>query len=557
MKKFMKRAVSGAICLTVASGVALSTACRREEGEARDPNRIQIECAIADVGMGTEWLYNLKSRFEADYPKAQVMVNIVTTEVESTSIATTLSSSNYDIAFANDGVAAIEGLEASAMDVTSIVQKKAYDENGNYVKEGGTKSLEDRMSKYEGYLDAIAIQKNGQNRYISMPYYMTPYGCWYDVDLFESEGYFDLDYKGVDGIAGTDDDTWGADGVEGTYDDNLPATFEDYKTLITTIAADGLTPFTWSGVHGWMRTFYLYVVYMNYEGKDEYALNWTLNGFDSQEGIGQITPQDSYKIMDQDGKKAALKMAEFMTSNPNFFSGDAFKSSQTHLEAQRDFLGSAQRTGSKRIAMILDGAWWENEAKSYMNEMAAEKGEKYAHGKRRFGYLPVPRFEADASIGMAAQTNTKTVLSVGKGADFVVNKKVENASAEKKEMVEEFLLYMQSYESLKDFTTTTGVVRPIESYFTADDVSNFTYMAQQVYELLNTCDLWIPTLAMTSNATKCKIGDSKFFDSIVSGTTVTTEPMLLFAESNYTVKDYLNGTKKAITESDWYASVLR
>ncbi|MBQ4268624.1 MAG: hypothetical protein IJB97_03120, partial [Clostridia bacterium] len=290
MHKTLKRVVSGVVFASVAIGNVFAVGCGiRDTGEKRDPNKIQIECAIADVGMGTEWLYNLKARFEKDYPKAQVMINVVTSELESTSVASTLASYDYDVLFTNTGLASMDGVDGLVMDLTDLVTKNVYDAQGNYVKEGGTVSMEDRLQPYKGYLDSVVKKdESGKDKYLTMPYYIAPYGCWYDVDLFEAEGYFELGYAGLDGEFGTDDDTWGADGVEDTFDDNLPATFTDYKMLIETIASDGYTPFTWSGYHSWMRTFYLELVYMNYEGINDYSLNWTLEGVDAQADIGTV-----------------------------------------------------------------------------------------------------------------------------------------------------------------------------------------------------------------------------------------------------------------------------
>ena len=552
MKRALKKVISGAICTGIAVSNVFAVGCGgRTSGEKRDPDKIQIECAIADVGMGTEWLYNLKARFEKDYENAQIMINLVTTELETTSIASTLASYDYDVLFTNSGIASMEGVDNLVLDLTDIVTKDVYDANGNYVKSGGTLSMEDRLQPYTGYLDSVVKKDaSGKNQYLTTPYYIAPYGCWYDVDLFEAEGYFELGYAGLDGEYGTDDDMWGADGVENTFDDNLPATFTDYRTLIETIAADGHTPFTWSGLHSWMRTFYLELIYMNYEGINDYSLNWTLNGVDEQDDIGTVTLEDSYKLINQDGRKAMLKMADFMTSSAEYFSGDAFKSAQTHLEAQHDFLGSVQRTGAKQIAMILDGAWWENEAKSYMNEMAQEKGAKYGHGVRRFGYLPIPHFEADETIGLAEQKNTKNVLRCGRVADVLVNKKAEKANAAKRALVEDFILYMQSYASLKDFSQTTGVIRPIQSHFTEKDVKGFTYMAQQVYDLVDKSDLFIPTLEMTNSALKFSAGTEWMVGSKV-GESVYNEPMLAFAESNVTVAQYLAGQKVRYDEESW------
>ena len=130
MKKTKKVMVSA---LTVAMLVANCglTACdeiRRDTGEEIDRNRIQIECALQDTGMGSEWLNNLKERFERDYPKAQVRINIVTTELDSTQIDITLKNSNYDVLYVNE--TRFDLVKGNAYNVTNLMLNKAYDEKG-------------------------------------------------------------------------------------------------------------------------------------------------------------------------------------------------------------------------------------------------------------------------------------------------------------------------------------------------------------------------------------------------------------------------------------------
>ena len=79
MRKTKKLATCMLASMFLTGNIGLTACGEREDGEKRDSNKIQIECAIQDVGMGTEWLYSLKSRFEADFPKAQIMINIVST----------------------------------------------------------------------------------------------------------------------------------------------------------------------------------------------------------------------------------------------------------------------------------------------------------------------------------------------------------------------------------------------------------------------------------------------------------------------------------------------
>lgn len=550
--------MSVALSATMGLSCVFAAGCSRDDGgEEYDPNRIQIECAIADVGMGTEWLYNLKYRFEKDFPKAQVMINVVTSQLDSNMVANTLKINNYDVVYPTtfDSYAEIRPV---ARNVTDWVQKKVYDEKGSYVGEGGTQSLEDRVKKYPAYANAYNLSSTeGQADYLTFPYYISPYGCWYDVDLFEQEGYFELEYEGIDGVKGTDDDTWGADGVEGTYDDMLPATFDDYKTLIRAIVDSGNTPFTWSGEHKWMRTFYMDTIFASYEGVEDCLLNYTLNGVDEQSDIGTVTKADSYKLINQNGRKAMLAMAKFMTSNTEYFSGEAFNTGLSHLGAQQDFLGSATNpNGKKRIAMLLDGSWWENEAKAYMNEMASKTNAKYKHGVRRFGYLPVPFFEEDASIGLARQESATPVVRIGRGSSMIVNAKVNKATEEKQELVEAFMHYSQSYESIADFTATTGVVRPVEANFTKEDEAKFTYMAKNLAQLVNDSEWLVTTAEIDAWKSKCSSLYGEWFVTSKIGNKSYSDPLETFAKNpNLTVLQYFDGMKESVTSEQWYYTI--
>ena len=75
-------------------------------------------------------------------------------------------------------------------------------------------------------------------------------------------------------------------------------------------------------------------------------------------------------------------------------------------------------------------------------------------------------------------------------------------------------------------------------------------MAQQVYGLINTSDLFIPTLEMTNTAVKFSAGSDWMVGSIVNGK-LYNEPMLAFAESNVTVAEYLAGQKDRYDEESW------
>ena len=72
-----------------------------------------------------------------------------------------------------------------------------------------------------------------------------------------------------------------------------------------------------------------------------------------------------------------------------------------HTDAQEEYLMSIRRPlGSNQIAMLVEGSWWENEAKPVFNEMAESyntPSRKYGYGERRFGIMPLPVFEGGKS----------------------------------------------------------------------------------------------------------------------------------------------------------------
>jgi hypothetical protein len=75
-------------------------------------------------------------------------------------------------------------------------------------------------------------------------------------------------------------------------------------------------------------------------------------------------------------------------------------------------------------------------------------------------------------------------------------------------------------------------------------------MAQEVYSLINTSDLFIPTLTMTNSALKYSAGTEWMMGSKVGDKTYN-EPMLAFAESNVTLAQYLAGQKVRYDEDSW------
>lgn len=84
------------------------------------------------------------------------------------------------------------------------------------------------------------------------------------------------------------------------------------------------------------------------------------------------------------------------------------------MMAQRSYLLSAE--ADTRYAMIIEGGWWENEAKDFFDTMAADNGEQYAYGTRKFAFMPTPKADDGSSA-----PGTTLISSTGNSVAFITS----------------------------------------------------------------------------------------------------------------------------------------
>ncbi|MFR6641145.1 MAG: hypothetical protein ACLUSP_07270 [Christensenellales bacterium] len=222
-------------------------------------------------------------------------------------------------------------------------------------------------------------------------------------------------------------------------------------------------------MHGWMRSFWLDTVFLNYEGLNDYALNYSFNGTDSD--FGKINSTNGYLLKQQEGRKAMLLVAEEIAKK-SLYSNDSLKSTQTHLMARRF---PRQRDDGRAERVLIDGNWWEYEARDTFDRMA-KINKKFARGNRRFGYFPIPRFIG--TKGLKDQINTKQYARDISSYMLLVNK-----NTKVKDEVEDFLLFSRSETSLRNFTKTTNLFCAYD-YDMSNDLGSLTPLARSVYDLI-------------------------------------------------------------------------
>lgn len=464
------------VCMIIVSVMLLGVSAAGLAGCVKsgiDPTKTQLYVGNFDGGLGHAWLDELARQFEAihkeeSFEPGKTGIQVITDNDKDRyaddRLLNSMESYRQDIFFTpaltyQNFVKA--GVVADITDTVEEKYEKVIDEDGEKLV-----SIVDKMDSTLS--DYYKIDK----KYYAIPFYVAPYGIIYDKDLFAEYGYYD--------------DGFGPDGIEGNKDDGLPATFEDFKVLLNQMLNDNITPFTWSGKETYQRQWGLVSVWANYEGKKNYNLNTTFDGvYNAPKGVTgemkdlKITLDNGYMLQKQYGKLAALTFAREITSNSRYYSPKSMLTSHTHMNAQEEFIYSIRATKENRIAMLIEGAWWENEGRGTFEAMS-RFGERYSYGARNFGLLPIPRFIGTAGVPDQNDISTNTFFASGEST-VMINANTEKMPARKK-LARMFLQHTTSNDSMGVFTKHTGNPRPYAYDIAPEMYSQMTPFAQDLWD---------------------------------------------------------------------------
>lgn len=332
---------------------------------------------------------------------------------------------------------------------------------------GDNKTLREKLSGW--YKEAYSISDTPNDPNEETVYFLPVAEAYfgtivYDVDLFEKEGYYIKEGGGwTTGL--NDDKSLGMDGVKGTYDDGLPTTEDEFFALLDTI--EGATPFTWAGQYTAYMNAFVFNLFCNYDDGVGQKLYNTLDG----EYVidGETVQFNGYNFTDAQrlpGRLAALQVTEKLVGNSDYYSREAFNTTQSHTEAQDEFLLST--TTNNPIAMLIEGTWWENEATDTFESMAKDNA-KYSKKNRRLGLMPVIRPDG----GTGTQTNFITSPHA-----LFINGNTDNVALAKK-----FMLYLLSDEIRELFTDVTGCPSPYDYTLSETTYNNLSYFGKTLWEI--------------------------------------------------------------------------
>ena len=540
--------------------------CKRG-GEKVDKSKTQLYVATFDGGFGSSWMDAVEKRFEAKYANVSFEsgkkgVQIIAKperELTNETLVAKLSGMTHEVFFSE----AINYYELQSRnllyDISEAITKPI---NWDFVEgkvdssDPETKSIEEKMAR-----DVHKEYFGADGKYFGLPFYEATYGIVYDIDLFENKMLYLRD-GGKELIrSATDKRSAGPDGEYNTSDDGLPATYDEFFKLCDYMVNMKITPITWNGVSPYVNAL-VESLQADYEGEEQMRINYTasgtatniVTGFDASGnptlGRVDITADNGYVTWTkQAGKYYGLDFVERLTKNTNYY--DVSKVSNTgymQTDAQNAIIMDKFIQNKKPVAMLIDGSWWLNEAKSSFAAAAQKFGAEAGVKDRKFGLMPLPKATKE-KIG-----EDYSVMEVNSSICFVRG----NVDKKKDALIKEFIQFCHTDESLREFTSITYTTKPFEYTMTTDELNAMPYWGREMYRIHNEAS-YVSSYSTSGiykkNASNfTQIWEGKMFASKLGDKTfnVVTNAMIpLGGNTTYTAREYFEGLEKGITSSKW------
>ena len=272
-----------------------------------------------------------------------------------------------------------------------------------------------------------------------------------------------------------------------------------------------------------------------------------------------ITEANGYLTKQQYSNYLALKFLHCLFTNEQYYMDKMGYNPDTlsNLEAQKVFeeskFNSANGFG-KRVAMLIEGDYWYNEAQGELIESA---GKFEGADNRKFARMPMPSKET----GTVNEGEGKVAVSADRFYFYLLANNNIKGNTEKEKLVQEFVKFMYSDAQLQSMTIDTGM--PIALKYDITDtqyqgLDNYKKGLWDAYKYSKDNDNYVTPMSdsriFLNNTDIFSFKTSlKMFASFVAGIERTT-PYSAFTQYNISAKDYFEGMW--IGNSDWSAKYL-
>ncbi len=558
----MRRKTSKRILTVVLAGTMLLTMAGCGKGssgagtEKIDSDKTQLYVGILDGGLGDEWMKDLKNRFEEEYADykgkdgkvgVQVVIDKQKEPFRGSTLINNIDTNRQDLYFTEQVFYDEWVRKGVLLDITDAAE-------GSLSDFGEDATIEDKM--YDA--DKEYLKRDG--KYYGIPFYTSFMTISYDADLFDEKGFYFDDAGEFIGTTTSEDGmpvpdltqkSAGQDGVKGTYDDGLPITYEQFFKLCDEMKLRNVTPIHWAGGYQEYVTQLMDAMYADYEGAEQYALNYTptegvvshyvadrsslaggINGVVTQEYTLNANSDSDGSIFRQVGRYYALKFVETLVKNQ--YSGPlSFSTSESFLTAQESFLYSsrlADGSGATPIGMFIDGNWWFNEASAIFADMADTYPNSSA-ADRNIGIMPFPKPTADAVGNNHLLMENETLVFVNGAID-----------ESKVELAKDFIRFATTDESMKRFTTTTNTLRSYKYELSDDDISKLSFFGRNCYQYVQDATAIYPRA--NNEYYMSNTNGNTAFKTTINGKVYSTPSQAFKDDASLTAEDYFMNLSK-------------
>lgn len=493
-RSVISRIVTLLLVICTASGFA---GC----GNKNVVDEFTVYISVYNGGYGVSWIEDLAAEFNKT--QTEYKVEIVAEKSPTVQQEIEQDISMYSAVFScepnQQGLIAKDKL----VDLTDFLSVKPDGENGLTIR--------DKIKNYDTWADC---QSYGGEGIYGLPYGDSIIGYVFDYDFFVDnlflnfampEDEAELEAQGIKytrtgeerrpfayseatGVceAGEYITSAGKDGEFGTYDDGQPETEEEYMEMLGKIAGKGMKAYISSGINKDYSNEIIYAIFAQYEGIDGWN---TFVDFDSNEKevtleSGEktvITIDNGYKVYGMEGLKKAYQFISNTQANSMYMHAACNQLSISHTDAQSLYLlGYRNAADNIQSAMLVDGAWWENEATGTFNFFAENNEPDRAKGKKDYRYMLFPKLSG-SPYGLDGNGNGSVFAARDTGSVYII----KNQSDAKIQVTKDFIAYTLTEEALCKFTRETGTMRPYVYNLTESDLAQMTPFARTVYTMYN------------------------------------------------------------------------
>lgn len=559
----MKKLCSKVLALVLAStAIVPAVGCSRSSGEKVDENKSQLYVGLYDGGVGTQYIEEIKSRFEEKY--ADVSFEDGKTGVQimwdggpsylGANLLSTIVSDDMDVYFTEEASLYDYIAQGTILDITDLVTQTVNEDDGKTI--------------YSKLIDSDkeALAVNG--KYYAIPHTELYTGLSYDAGIFKKKNLYFADnldtedtvYPGTNSFVmdASQKKSCGPDGKYDTYDDGLPSSFMEFYKLIDKMKQNSVDAFVFPGMY-MLYTNMLYIsLYQSYVGTTGVRLNFDydsngeeveiVTGFKSN---GQpiiekkvITRDNAYLLKQTAGLYYAQEFAAKVYSDSSYYYNKCTASTVSHINAQEFFMNSGI-DGSNYIGMLMEGNYWYNEASDdgVFKRLKSDYSETYMEKDPRWMALP-QQYEGRVTEGNGASP----VLMDSYNSYAFINAKIKSS---KVDLAKTFLSFCYSDAELINFTkTTNGITLGVNYDLDAarESLDDFGKSVLDVRADAVKGNSFARAISsdpiFTNNQAKFKMNASAIYWESTKGTYLYTA-----ARQNISVKDFFQGMW--ISESEW------